>query len=574
VLRDLHVRNLAVIVEAGVQLGRGLNVLTGETGAGKSIVVDSLALLSGVRASSDLIRTGADTLSVTGIFAPSGEAWRAVLTDAGIDVEIDEVVVRREISRQGRNRVFVNDQPVTLNLLIAVAPHLIQIHTQREELGLVSPELQRSWLDRSGGPASVEPCRQVHHGFEQYQELASRLDRVEGNERLRQERIDLLRFQGSEIDAARLQPGEDQDLRAQREVLRHREAITEALGSSYGLLFDDDEAVVEKISRAARSLQEISEWEPRGAAWSRGLEALNVGLEDLTRELRERLAEIDPDPARLDEIEERLTLIDRLCRKYGRDCQEVLEYRRQIAVELDDLTADVTRREELARELDQALERFKQAADRLASCRRGWSESLGRRVHAELADLALGKARFEVTLHTRRREDSPLQVHGIPVDFSAHGYDQVTYHLAANPGEDLAPLSRSASGGELSRIYLAVQLAIRAGGPAARSTLVFDEVDAGIGGAQAEALGQKLARLARGGQILVVTHLPQVASHADHHFRVEKRVAGGRTHTDVVSLDSNTRVEEVARMLGGKEITDLTRSHAEEMITTAAGNGR
>jgi DNA repair protein RecN (Recombination protein N) len=574
VLRDLHVQNLAVIVEADIQLGDGLNVLTGETGAGKSIVVDSLALLSGVRASGDLIRTGADTLSVTGIFEPGGEGWRPVLVAAGLDVEGDEVVVRREISRQGRNRVFVNDQPVTLNLLAALAPHLIQIHTQREELRLVSPELQRSWLDRSGGTESTELCRQVSRRFEEYQELASRLDQVEGNERLRQERIDLLRFQQDEIDAARLQPGEDEALEEERDVLRHSEAITAALGSSYGLLFEDDEAAVEKISRAARRLHEISEWEPRGARWSQGLEALLVGLEDLALELRDRLPEIDADPGRLDAIEERLSLIDRLTRKYGETCAAVLEYRQRIARELDDLTADVTRREELAKQAGEALAEFERVAGRLSSHRREWGTGLVERVHRELADLALGKARFAVALNTRSREGSPVRVEGAPVEFSVHGYDQITYQLAANPGEDLAPLSRSASGGELSRIYLAVQLAIRAGGEAARSTLVFDEVDAGIGGAQAEALGQKLARLAVGGQILVVTHLPQVASQADHHFRVEKRAAGNRTLTRVVSLESESRVEEVARMLGGKKITDLTRSHAAEMIATAAGMRR
>ena len=436
-LRDLHVRNLAVIVEAEVRLGSGLNVLTGETGAGKSIVVDSLALLSGARASSDLIRTGAEVLSVTGVFEPSGDDWRAVLSAAGLDIEGDGLVVRREINRQGRNRVYLNDQPVTLNLLIAVAPYLLQIHTQREELGLVSPELQRNWLDRSGGPESSEPCRRVRQGFDEYRQWVSRLDRVEGNEQLRQERIDLLSFQVDEIDAARLQAGEDQALKVERDVLRHSEAITEALGSAYGLLFDDDEAAVERISQAARRLREISDWEPQGATWGEALEGLNVSLQDLTREVRDRLAMIESDPARLDAIEERLALIDRLGRKHGCDGDEILTCRQQMALELEDLTANASRRDEIARELDRALGKFKRQAGRLSSLRRAWSAKMAERVHAELADLALGKARFAVELNTRRRDDSPLQVDGIPVDFSAHGYDQVTYQLAANPGEDL-----------------------------------------------------------------------------------------------------------------------------------------
>jgi DNA repair protein RecN (Recombination protein N) len=548
-----------------------LNVLTGETGAGKSIVVDSLALLSGVRASSDLIRTGADSLSIAGVFEPSGDAWRTILAEAGLAAGGDEVVVRREINRQGRNRVFVDDQPVTLSLLTCLAPHLIQIHTQREELGIVSPELQRTWLDRSGGEEATEPTRELRQRYEDYCTLAARLDQLQGDERLRRERIDLLRFQGGEIDAARLQPGEDHALKSERESLRHREAITEALGSSHGRLFDGDESALDQVSKAARSLREIAEWESQGSAWADALESLRVEIEELSGELQGRLMEIDGDPARLDSVEDRLAVIERLCRKYEGDCETVLELRAEIGRELEDLTADESRREEISAEVERSLGDFKTAADRLSSLRHRWADSLADEVHAELADLALEKARFAVALQMRPREDSPLRVADSPVDFASHGYDQITFQLAANPGEALAPLAVSASGGELSRIYLAVQLATRRGTEAAPVTLVFDEVDAGIGGAQAEALGRKLARLATEGQIMVVTHLPQVASQADHHFRVEKRVTAGRTHTDVVALDPMTRIEEVARMLGGKEITDLTLSHAEEMISSGSG---
>ncbi len=568
-LRDLHVRNLAVIAEAEVRLGSGLNVLSGETGAGKSIVVDSLALLSGARASSDLIRTGAETLAVIGVFEPAGVGWKAVLEKAGIEPAEDEVVVRREVSRQGRNRVFINDQPVTLNLLAAMAPFLIRIHTQREELGLISPELQRVWLDRAGGEAAVRLLEEVEEAFHQHRHLAERLLKISGDDRLRQERIDLLQFQVREIDAARVEPGEDADLRSEREVLRHAEAINEALGTSYNQLFEDEDSALEKLSQASRRLRGVGEWEPGGVGWSEDVDRLVVGLEDLSREIRDRLGAVDADPARLDAVEERLSVLDRLCHKYGGETRKVLEYRQRIGDELADLTADVSRREEIAAQEKEALGRFKEIAGRLSSSRHRWAADLAERVHRELADLAMGKARFAVDLSTRRREESALLVQGVPVDFSSRGYDQVTYQLAANPGEDLSPLSRSASGGELSRIYLAVQLAVRAGGRAARATLVFDEVDAGIGGAQAEALGSKLSRLAADGQILAVTHLPQVASHADHHLRVDKRIDRGRTRTAVTSLECDDRVEEVARMLAGKEVTDLSRSHAEEMIATA-----
>jgi len=558
-----------VIVDAVVHLGPGLNVLTGETGAGKSIVVDSLALLSGARASSDLVRSGAATLSVTGIFEPQGDGWRRILAEAGFDLTGEELVVRREVSREGRNRVFLNDQPVTLNLLSMVAPSLLRIHTQREELGIVSPDLQRAWLDRSGGAEADEPCLRVRESFGDFANLAARLGRAQGDEQLRQERIDLLKFQSDEIDAARLRPDEDVELKIERDALRHSEAITAALGASYELLFEDEGAAVERISQAVRKLLEVADWEHRSGDWAQELETLNVGLEELTRDLRRRLDAVDADPVRLDAIEERLSLIERLSHKYRGNCAEVLEHRQQIAGELDELIGDVTRREEIEKQVEGARALYKAAAADLSGHRRQWAERMADRVHRELADLALGKARFNVAMGIRRREDGPLELGGVPVESTARGYDQITYELAANPGEELMPLSRSASGGELSRIYLAVQLAIRAGGPAATSTLVFDEVDAGIGGAQAAALGRKLARLSRGGQILVVTHLPQVASHADCHFRVEKRLAGDRTETDVVALDRDARVEEVARMLAGRKVTDLSLSHAEELIATA-----
>jgi DNA repair protein RecN (Recombination protein N) len=570
VLRDLHVRNLAVIVEAQIEFGSGLNILTGETGAGKSIVVDSLALLSGARASQELIRTGADTLSVSGVFEPGGQEWRGVLEQAGIEVSGPELTVRREINRAGRNRVFLDDQPVTLGLLARLAPELLRIHTQREELGLVSPELQRIWLDKSSGPRGQEAVRQVEAAYDEYAGLADRLERAQGNEQLRREQIDLLGFQIEELDAARLQPDEDEQLRAEREVLRHREAIAAALGSSYGLLFEDDGAAGERISLAIRRLQDISDWEPLSDGLIGTLESMKVGLEDLAGELRRRLDQIEADPSRLDVVEERLSVIERLTHKYGRNCTGLIAHREALERELEELTGAESLREELSNRVGEALQRYSKAAESLSALRRNWGRELSDRVHHELADLALGKARFAVSLDRRRRDESPVEVNGLPVEFSSTGYDQVSYQLAANPGEDPAPLSSSASGGELSRIYLAVQLAIRASGPASSSTLVFDEVDAGIGGAQAAALGKKLARLAQGGQILVVTHLPQVACYADRHFRVEKRTEQDRTVTRVRSLDDAARVEEVARMLAGKRVTELSLSHAREMITSAA----
>ena len=527
-LRDLHVRNLAVLAEASVHFGPGLNVLSGETGAGKSIVVDSLALLAGGRASGDLIRSGADALTVTGVFEPHGERWRAVLREAGIEEEGGEVVVRREVSREGRNRAFVNDQPVTVRLLAELAPHLLALHGQREELGLVEPELQRQWLDRSGGAAAAPLLERVAAAWERHRALAERLERLTGDERQRRERIETLQFQLGELEAARLVAGEEESLRAERQVLRHSEAIVRALSGAHGQLSEEDGAAAERLRAAEGLLAEVEAWEPRAGEWARGIEALRQELQETAMAIGRRAAQVEADPRRLDVVEERLAALERLFRRHGEGSAALLEKRER------------------------------------------WGATLARRVGRELAELALPKASLGVELSTRRRAASPVVIDGEPVEHGPAGYDLVTFTFTPNPGEEPRPLAKIASGGELARVYLALQVAVRGEGAASGATMVFDEVDAGIGGREAAAVGRKLRRLAGGGQILAVTHLPQVASWADHHFRTSKRVSDGRTYVSLQALEGNERVEEVARMLAGERITDLSRSHARELIRSGA----
>jgi DNA repair protein RecN (Recombination protein N) len=579
VLRELHVKNLAVLAAAAVELGPGLNILSGETGAGKSIVVDSLALLSGVRATAELIRSGADTLTVSGIFSLAGPAARgvqSVLEEAGIEIDTPgpaeiEILVRREIARNGRNRVFVNDQPATLRLLAELSPHLLRIHGQREELGLVDPELQRIWLDRSGGPEAEKLASEVAAVFGEHGRLAARLELLAGGERMRRERLDLLRFELAEIDAAALTAGEEIALRAEREVLRHAEAITHALGTAFALLSEEEGAVVDRLARSRSLLEEVEEWEPRAVEWRAEVEELRIRAAEVAQGLSRRLDGLEADPARLDAVEQRLALVERLCRKYGGgelSTTEVLARRAEMAAELDEILGDGEDRGELETKVGESLARYLAAAQALSARRAAWGETLVGRIGAELKDLGLGKARLAVGLERRRRADSPLELAGERIDFGPSGIDQVVFLFAPNPGEEPRPLARIASGGELSRIYLALQLAARGEGEAA--TLVFDEVDAGVGGAEAAALGKKLQRLARGGQILAVTHLPQVASHADVHFKISKRVRDGRTEVEVEPLSAAARVEEVARMLAGREVTALSLSHAEELIAGAS----
>ncbi len=572
-LTHLHVKNLAVLAGAEVEFGPGLNVLTGETGAGKSIVVDSLALLAGARAASDLIREGADTLTVTGVFEPAGSEWRQALLDAGLEMEEREVVVRREINREGRNRVFINDQPATLRLLSDLGPALLRLHGQREELGLVEADLQRAWLDRSGGAESEMLRGRVEECHEAYARLAARLERLQGDERLRRERLDLLRFQTQEIDAARLQVGEEDALRAERQVLRHVEAIRGGLAAAAAHLEEDDGAAVERLARARQALEGIAEFEPQARGWAAEVEEARIRAEEVARALESRLDRVESDPGRLDHVEDRLAALERLFRKYGPSSAEILARRQEIGAELEELGGDEAQRGELEQKVAAALRSYRDAAVELSQRRAQWAATLAGRVEEELRDLALARARFTADVARQPRRDSPLEIDGTPVDFGPQGIDRVSFLLAPNPGEPARPIARAASGGELSRLYLAVQLASGGGAMAGDATLVFDEVDAGIGGAEAEAVGRKLRRLARRGQILAVTHLPQVASCGNLHFRVAKRVVGGRTFAEVQRLDAAARIEEVARMLAGKKVTASSLSHAEELLA-AAERGR
>lgn len=573
-LREIHVRNLAVLAEASVEFGEGFNVLSGETGAGKSIVVDSLSLLAGARASTEMVRTGAEALTVSGVFEPEGDGWRTVLEEAGLEAEGGEVLIRREIGRSGRNRVFVNDQPTTLRLLADLAPYLLRIHGQRDELGLIEPDLQRAMLDRSGGPEAGPLLSRVAETFDGYTRLAERLERLSGDDRMRRERLDLLRFQAGEIDAAKLRAGEDADLKAERDVLRNAEAITRSLGTALSLLFDEEGAAVERVGKAHSLLAEVESWEPQAIAWGAELEEVRIRLTETARSLQHRLDGLEADPARLDFVEERLALIERLCRKHGGDSTAVLARRSEIEAELAELEGDDANRDELEAKVAAALKEYREAALALSKARETWGKALVERIEGELKDLGLARARLAVSLERRRRAGSPLVADGAEVDFGRDGLDQVVFLFAPNPGETPRPLAKIASGGELSRIHLALQLASRGEAEKANPTLVFDEVDTGIGGAEAAALGAKLQRLAKGGQILAVTHVPQVASHADLHFKVSKKVDGGRTSVRVEELGSDSRVEEVARMLAGKKITDLSLSHAQELISGAARKRR
>ncbi|HUP24630.1 MAG TPA: DNA repair protein RecN [Thermoanaerobaculia bacterium] len=570
-LRTLHVRNLAVVEEASVELGPGFATLTGETGAGKSLVVDSLSLLGGARASTDAIRTGATELRVTGVFELAGarlERCRELLGAAGLSCEDGVLVVRREVARAGPNRVFLDDQPVTLRLLADIAPLLLRIHGQRDELGLLHPEQQLAWVDREGGAEAMDLLERVGAAWDRHRQLSERLERVIGEDRARAQRIDLLRFQRAEIDDAELVSGEEVELRRERDRLRHAEEIAEAAAAALTLLADDDEAsAAVLLARGAGAIERLVPFEPEAESWLREADELRIRAEELASSVRASLGEVEADPRRLEQAEDRLALLERLLRKYGASSTEVLELRQRIAAELDELDADDERRDELRAEVTAALAEYREAALDLSRRRRAWADSLCARVERELRDLALGRARFAVRIEPRPHAGGELVRDGI---------DEVTFELAPNPGEELRPLARIASGGELARVFLALQVAVCADPVAGADaeTLVFDEVDVGLGGAEAAVIGRKLRQLGGSRQVLAVTHLPQVACLGDRHYRVKKTTSGERTQVDVAELVAEDRVREIARMLAAERVTDSSLQHARALLDEAAAATR
>jgi len=476
--------------------------------------------------------------------------------------------VRREVGREGRNRAFINDQPVTLRLLKQATASVLHVHAQREELALGDPDTQRAFVDACGGEEARALGRETAAAYEVYAGLARRLAAVRGDRRLHDERVDLLRFQLSEIDAAGLRADEDVELVAERGRLRNSEAIASALGHGYLELVEQDGAVVERLAAVEHELSSIAAWEPEAGAWLRELEEVRIRLAELADTLRRELDGVAADPQRLDQVEERLDAIDRLRRKYGDSVRAVLAFREGAAAELAQLELDVRDSAALEADTAQALEAYGAAAERLSAGRRHWAATLVEEAERQFADLALERARLSVELSRQPSPASPLRIGGQGVEFGAAGCDRVELLLAANPGEAPKPLATSASGGELSRVFLALRLAVRRDEPGG-VTMVFDEADAGLGGEAASALGRKLRLLGRSGQILAVTHLAQVASFADHHFGVRKAVSRGRTKTTVARLDGERRVEEIARMLAGDQRTEVSRSHAEELIASA-----
>jgi DNA repair protein RecN (Recombination protein N) len=563
-LKELGIKNFAIIDQLRVEFGPGLNVFTGETGAGKSIVVDALNLALGERASGDLIRTGSDEAVVEAAFELNSHApaaVRSILREQGIDLGPGEdLVVRRVISAGGKNKVYVNGSLATLATLSAIGAHLADIHGQHEHQSLLAVEQQLDLLDAYGG---LLPLRSAFADlFRRYHGLRSELAAIEAGEREKAQREDLLRYQASEIEGAKLTAGEDDELAAEQRVLANAEKLAGLAAAADDALYASDGSVLAGLRRALTGLRDIAAIDASLAGTFELLESGRAQIEEAAREVSAYAERVQVDPARLEAVGDRIELLRKLKKKYGATIADVAAFGARAAAELAKIERSGEERERLRGEIAALREQLTAMAKEFTRKRTAAGRELEKKVEAELGRLGMKKSRFVVAVGREPGDDT---IDGLRV--TASGADRIEFLLSANPGEEPRPLARTASGGELSRIMLALKTILIEGDPI--PTVVFDEVDAGIGGAVAEEVGRKLRKIASRRQVFCITHLPQIACMATTHYGVAKSVKKDRTSAEVRRLDPKERVDEVARMLGGRTITEATLRHAEEMIGRA-----
>ena len=595
-LIEMRLENYAVIDNLVVEFGQGLNLLTGETGAGKSILVDALALLLGEKASSEVIRTGAERAMVSAVFEAEGAAEKPlarILEANGLDESDDgSLILRREIAAGGKGRVFVNNQPATVAVLRLLAPFLATVHAQNESLASFDGPARLGLLDAFAG----SQLEAVESGFAAWKEIRNRIDELERGEQDRLRLVDLWIFQKKEIEEARPQSGEDERLETEKRVLANAEKIYNAAMNAFDLLYEGNGSTASSLRAAQKQVEELVRYEPKFQEALAALETARISVEDVGATVRDYAGGIHASPEHLAQVEDRLALLERLKRKYGPSLDEVIEFGADVARKL----SEVENKDEVLRglrsELAKAAGEYLRAARGLSKKRAEAARRLEKLVEAEINDLAM-KSAFRIEMTSSEEEGN----------WTGSGMDQVVYMISTNPGEPLRQLEHIASGGELSRVMLALKASVEAGSdptsrkerekwgtqekvkpptPSASSgqalslqktqrqgrgtqrTLVFDEIDTGIGGRAAEAVGRKLKSLARSNQVLCVTHLPQIATFGDHHYVIEKKESGGRTRTSIRRVTGEERTEEVARMLSGAKLTETSRKHAEQMIKT------
>ncbi len=568
-LRELRVKNLAVIESLTVPFGPGLNVLTGETGAGKSILIDALTLLLGERAQpAETIRTGAETATIEAVFdAPKKSPVATLLQEHGIALEDGLLVIRRELVRGGRGRVFLNDANATLALLERLGEVLVEVHGQHEHQALLRPARHLDLLDAFAGLGILRDRLRQRH--DEWRSVSAELEALRATARDTAARTREYQEAMAEIDAARLRPGEEEELRDERRRLMNAERLAEGANAAYRELYDDQASAVERAGRVATLLREMARIDPTVEPAVQALDTALVQLDETARTLRTYRDGVVFDPPRLEAIERRVDEIGRLKRKYGESVDAVRAHRARLEADFGGLARAGENEGKLAERAERLRAELVTRAADLAERREQAATRLEPAVLAELGALDLESAVFRVRLARERAGNGELGVGPEGWRLGPRGVDQAEFLFSGNAGEDARPFARIASGGELSRTMLALKVVLAASD--AVPVLVFDEVDVGIGGKTADTVGKKLRQVARTRQVLCVTHLPQIAAYADQHFRVEKREEDGRTATTVAALVRQDRVREVARMLGGESVTDTSLRHALELITQARG---
>jgi len=563
-LRELHIENLAIIDQLRIDFHEGLNVLTGETGAGKSIILNALNLILGDRVKDDIIRSHEEEGLVEALFdIAANPRIRQWLAEKGIEAE-DTVVIKRVLSRKDKSKIYINGQLATLQMVSLIAEELLNIYGQHQHQVLKKVENHLEILDEFGGLLPLKA--EFEEAYREQRGLAKRLEALKDEQERGERERDLWTFQLKEIEAAALRPGEEEGLKQELHLMKNAQRLMQLAGSSERLLYSEGNSIVEKLGTVKRDIEALAELDTSVSSLKEAVSSALLQLEEASGEIKRYLAKIDMDPGRLEEIELRFDELQRLKRKYkASTVEEILAYKERIERGVQgtaDLEAEIA---QLERKRQEGAVQVWDRAQRLSQARKEAGLMLKQEIEAELATLAMERTTFEVERKAVAAGGDALDVAGGFV--GPRGAEEVEFLISPNLGEEPRPLSRIASGGELSRIMLAIKEILTKG--AVDQTLVFDEVDAGIGGHTAEVVGHKLRDLARYHQILCVTHLPQIAAFGESHYQVSKREAEGRTMTSVARLQGDMVVEEIARMLGGKAVTAATRTHAQEMLHKA-----
>jgi DNA repair protein RecN (Recombination protein N) len=566
-LRELFIKNFTIIDNLHINFSDGLTILSGETGAGKSIIINAVNLLLGSKASSKLIRTGSETAELEALFHIAPESNSALIMEAkGFD-KSEDLVIKRIISRKDRHRIYINGRPATMQMLNSITENLAAISGQHAHQGLLKEDQHLLILDRFGG--LIKHRDRVYGYYHKIIPLIRKLQELKDTEDRREERVNFLEFQKNEIINASINMDEDKELERKKNLLKNGEILYKTVHESIDELYSSQGAIIDRIVEIRKKLEKAAVIDPVIAAYAEDISRSIFNLEDIAEKLRDYGNKIETDERLLENVEERLDILNKLKRKYGGSLEAVFKRLESINLELSNIANISETITETRVKLENLHEKLAESAKMLSEKRKKTAGILAKRVEKELSFLEMSQTKFKISLESISAEknvDPYLAVYEKPV--SETGVDRATFMIAPNIGEVLKPLSSIVSGGELSRVVLALK-AILAENEAVE-TIVFDEVDAGIGGRVADVVGEKLALLSGYHQIICITHLPQIAKFGDHHFRISKQVNRGRTATGIKPLDNKDRVREIARMLGGVEITRATLSHAQEMLDMTA----